>query len=80
MNNSLVEYIPIATTLFSIYFLFEIIPHYRSRKTKYLLWWTIGVLTFGLGTAAESYNALFGWSDINLKYWYIVGALLGGFP
>jgi hypothetical protein len=80
MNNSLVEYIPIATTLFSIYFLFEIIPHYKSRQTKYLLWWTIGVLTFGLGTAAESYNALFGWNNVNLKYWYIVGALLGGFP
>lgn len=44
------------------------------------MWWTIGVLTFGLGTLAESINVLFGWNEINLKYWYIVGALLGGFP
>lgn len=50
------------------------------RKTKYLLWWSLGVLTFGLGTSAESINVIFGWNEINLKYWYIVGALLGGFP
>ena len=75
-----IEYIPIATTIFSIYFIREIYSHYQERKTTYLLWWTIGVLTFGLGTLAESFHALFGWNEINLKYWYIVGALLGGFP
>jgi len=80
MNNNPIEYIPILTSLFSIYFVREIYLHYKHRQTKYLLWWTIGVLTFGLGTSAESVNALFGWYDINLKYWYIVGALLGGFP
>ena len=79
MNNP-AEYIPIGTTIFSIYFFREIYSHYAARKKKYLLWWTIGVLTFGLGTLAESINVLFGWSAINLKYWYIVGALLGGFP
>ena len=75
-----IEYIPILTTVFSIYFVREIYQHYQHRPTKYLFWWTLGVLTFGLGTFAESVNALFGWYDINLKYWYIVGALLGGFP
>ncbi|MEZ4950705.1 MAG: hypothetical protein R2879_05885 [Saprospiraceae bacterium] len=78
--NPIIEYIPILTTLFSIYFAKEIYAHYQVRKTKYLLWWTIGVLTFGLGTLAESINVLFGWNEINLKYWYIVGALLGGWP
>ena len=78
--SRIVEFIPIITTLFSAFFVREIYSHYRERKTKYLLWWTIGVLTFGLGTFAESINAVFGWNEINLKYWYIVGALLGGFP
>ena len=76
----LTEYIPIVTTIFAVLFTIEILKHYMVRKTKYLLWWTIGVLTFGLGTLAESINILFGWNEINLKYWYIVGALLGGFP
>ncbi len=78
--NNFVDYIPIITTVFSIFFAKEIITHYKKRKTKYLLWWAIGVVTFGLGTLAESYHALFGWNIYNLKYWYIVGALLGGFP
>ena len=78
--HTITEYIPILTTIFSIYFFKEIFSHYLNRQTKYLLWWAIGVLTFGLGTLAESINVLVGWSEINLKYWYIVGALLGGFP
>lgn len=76
----IVEYIPLITTLFSIFFAIEISNHYLKHKTGYLLWWTIGVITFGLGTLAESINVLYGWNEINLKYWYIVGALLGGFP
>ena len=75
-----IEYIPIFTTLFSVYFFREIFRHYQYRKTTYLLWWSLGVLTFGLGTVAESINILIGWSIPNVRYWYIVGALLGGFP
>jgi hypothetical protein len=78
--HTLPEYLPILTTIFSIYFVNSIYSHYRKKKTEYLLWWTIGVLTFGLGTLTESINVLFGWSAINVKIWYIVGALLGGFP
>lgn len=75
-----IEYIPIFTTIFSVYFFKEIFSHYQYRKTTYLLWWSLGVLTFGLGTLAESINILIGWSISNVRYWYIVGALLGGFP
>lgn len=78
--QEITEYIPIVTTIFAIFFTVKIFKHYQERKKKYLLWWTIGVLIFGLGTFAESINILFGWNEINLKYWYIVGALLGGFP
>ena len=76
----MIEYIPILTTIFSVFFVNNIFAHYRQRKMLYLLWWTIGVATFGLGTFAESINVLFGWNSVNVKYWYIVGALLGGFP
>ena len=75
-----IEYIPIITTIFSIYFAREIYAHYRHSRATYLLWWTIGVVAFGLGTLTESINALFGWSEMNTRLWYIVGALLGGFP
>jgi hypothetical protein len=77
----MISYIPILTTLFSVFFLSRIIPHYLSKnRSAYLLWWCLGVLTFGLGTLTESINAIVGWSEWNTRVWYIVGALLGGYP
>jgi hypothetical protein len=76
----MVNYIPLLTTLFSVFFLSRIVPHYYARRSSYLLWWTLGVLTFGIGTLTESINAVFGWSEFNTKVWYVVGALLGGYP
>jgi hypothetical protein len=76
----MVSYIPVLTTLFSVFFLSRIVPHYLAKRSPYLLWWTLGVLTFGMGTLTESINAIFGWSEWNTKVWYIVGALLGGYP
>lgn len=76
----MIGYIPVLTTLLSFFFLVRIVPHYRAKGSPYLLWWTLGVLTFGLGTLTESINAIFGWSEWNTKVWYIVGALLGGYP
>src|SRR5215470_14006448 len=76
----MISYIPVLTTLLSFFFLSRIVPHYRAKGSPYLLWWTLGVLTFGLGTLTESINAIYGWSEWNTRVWYIVGALLGGYP
>jgi hypothetical protein len=77
----MVNYIPVLTTIFSIFFLSRLIPHYLSKgRPNYLLWWLLGVATFGMGTLTESINAVVGWSEANTKIWYIVGALLGGYP
>ena len=77
----MLNYIPILTTLFSCFFFLKIFNHYKHRRNAtYIFWWMIGVLTFGLGTLTESINALLGWSQLNTKVWYVVGALLGGFP
>ena len=80
MRSSILNYIPILTSIFSVFFFREIFSHYLRKGRTYLLWWSIGVLTFGLGTLSESINVLVGWTEINAKFWYIVGALLGGFP
>jgi hypothetical protein len=78
--QNLIEYIPIFTTIGAIFFAREIYIHFTHSKATYLMWWTIGVVAFGLGTLTESINVLFGWNHLNTKAWYIVGALLGGFP
>jgi len=77
----LINKIPIATTLLAAIFFVIIYKHWRNKKQAlYLLWWTIGILTYGLGTLTESITSLFGWNIVIFKSWYIAGALLGGFP
>lgn len=79
--QNITHYIPILTTLVSFAFTAALYRHWqRKPETKYLMWWTLGVFCFGVGTLTEAINVLFGWSVINLKAWYIAGALLGAFP
>ncbi len=76
-----VYYIPIGTFILSIFFSFRLYSHFRHKpEATYILWWLIGVLTYGAGTLTESLNTLVGWSVTNFKWWYITGALLGGAP
>ena len=77
----LVAYIPISTTLFSLYFIYVIYTHWRRKpEAMYLLWWTIGVITYAAGTTVESIHTIYGWSPFVFKAWYIAGAFLGGVP
>lgn len=85
MNNAFgslhpVHYLPILTTIFSAFFLFDIGGRYLKKGGSHLMWWAIGVFTYGLGTFFESYITLFGNSPILNKSWYVAGAILGGYP
>lgn len=76
-----VAYTPIITTLFSVYFFIVIYKHWRKKPDAlYLLWWTIGVFCYGIGTLVESLHTIYGWSPFLFKAWYIAGAFLGGVP
>jgi hypothetical protein len=75
-----VHYLPILTTLFSAFFLFHITRRYRTRGGTHLLWWAIGVFTYGLGTLLESIITLNGNTALLNKLWYVAGAILGGYP
>lgn len=77
--TKIIDFLPIITTILAAVFTREMYMNYKKNQNKYFLWWTIGIFTFGLGTLSESINILFGWSAINFKFWYIIGALLGGF-
>ena len=83
MNNlSIFHYLPVMTTILSIIFAFKIFDRYRKRNFtgQHLLWWSIGVIVYGMGTFAEGFITIFGWNPVIFKFWYIVGALLGGAP
>jgi len=78
---SFVNYIPIATSLFGIFFFSILFNHWKKNKSSlHIFWWMLGVLTYVAGTIVESINTLAGFSIANFKAWYITGALLGGAP
>ncbi|HXF42589.1 MAG TPA: hypothetical protein VNK26_02520 [Pyrinomonadaceae bacterium] len=80
VNRGLIHYLPILTTLLSTAFFFVIFRRFLIRRKMHLLWWSIGVATYGLGTLLESIITLFGNNAFLNKSWYIAGAILGGFP
>jgi hypothetical protein len=76
-----VHYIPIATTVLTIFFAPIVFRRWRERKpAPHLFWWSLGIAAYGLGTFTEGFTTLFGWNEPIFRSWYIAGALLGGAP
>ncbi len=73
-------YLPILTTALSALFATSLFRRWAAKRSTHLLWWAIGITTYGLGTALEGSITLFGNSVALTKAWYIAGALLGGYP
>ena len=81
MAPTFVHYIPVVTTLLCVIFAREIFRRYREHPERlHLLWWSIGVVTYGMGTTTEALTTLLGWNEPVFRTWYITGALLGGAP
>ena len=80
-SASLVHYVPVVTTILAVPFALEIYRRYREHPERlHLLWWAIGIATYGVGTFTEATTTLVGWNEPTFRAWYISGALLGGAP
>jgi len=80
-SASLVHYVPVVTTILAVPFALEIFRRYREHPERlHLLWWAIGIATYGVGTFTEATTTLVGWNEPTFRAWYISGALLGGAP
>jgi hypothetical protein len=76
-----IHYIPIVTTILTIFFAPVVFRRWQERKpAPHLFWWSLGIAVYGLGTLTESLTTLFGWNEWVFRSWYISGALLGGAP
>jgi hypothetical protein len=81
MELGAVHYLPVVTTLVAIGFASVLWRHWRGKRdARYLMWWTIGVVLYGVGTLTEAVTTIFGWSEPIFRAWYVSGALLGGAP
>lgn len=73
--------LPAITTVFSIFFCWQLFTRYRSKGGgRHLLWWGIGMATYGLGTFTEAWTSIAGWNPVIFRIWYSAGAFMGGYP
>jgi len=80
MQQDLAHYLPIATTVLAAVFATQVLGRWRARRGTHLLWWSLGIAVYGLGTFTEAWTTLRGWNPGVFRAWYISGALLGGWP
>jgi hypothetical protein len=79
MELNFVHYLPVVTTIVACVFTMVLWRHWRQKPdARYLMWWTIGVVLYGVGTLTEAVTTIFGWSEPVFRAWYVSGALLGG--
>lgn len=73
--------LPVLTTLCAIVFCTQLFARYREKGGGlHLLWWGIGMATYGVGTFTEAFTSIAGWNPVIFRLWYIAGAFLGGYP
>lgn len=74
-------HLPVLTTLCAVVFSFQLFHRYRLKGGGlHLLWWGVGMITYGVGTFTEAWTTLAGWHPTIFRVWYIFGAFLGGYP
>jgi hypothetical protein len=80
-NVESVLYLPILTTVLSAVFGFVLLRRFRSKPAAlHLLWWGLGMWVYGTGTALAASITVTGNSVALTKAWFIVGAVLTGYP
>lgn len=76
-----VLHLPILTTIFATFFAVALFTRLREKGGgPHLLWWGIGMVTYGIGTFTESFTTVLGWHPTVFRLWYVAGAFLGGYP
>ena len=79
--HSVLMHLPILTTFFAVFFATVLFSRFRAKGGgPHLMWWGIGMVTYGIGTFTEAYTTLFGWEPFIFRTWYVFGAFLGGYP
>lgn len=69
------NYLPYISTIVTFAFTVVVYNRYRQRGGFHLLFWSIGLLFYGLGTLSEVVLSLT-FNVFALKLWYLMGAML----
>jgi len=81
VDTNIIHYLPILSTIIAAAFTVTLYKRWKQNPSaRYLMWWTIGIAMYGVGTLMEALTTVFGWSEPVFRGWDISGALLGGAP
>src|SRR5512137_1399107 len=69
------HYLPILSTIVTFAFAAAVFNRFKVRHGSHLLFWSIGLLLYGIGTLTEVVS-LFTFNPLALKLWYLTGAML----
>jgi hypothetical protein len=68
--------LPFVSTAVMVAFTVSVLNRWRTRRKQHFLFWGIGLGMFTLGSFAESYFVIAGWSAFIFFVWYFFGAVL----
>ena len=68
--------LPFISTAVMGVFTISVLSRWRARRKQHFLFWGIGLGMFTLGSFAESYFVIVGWSTLIFFTWYFFGAVL----
>jgi hypothetical protein len=68
--------LPFISSAVMLIFTVSVLQRYIVRRKPHFLFWGIGLAMFGVGSFAEAYFSILGWSSAVFFGWYLFGAAL----
>ncbi len=68
--------LPFLCSAIMLVFTLSVLQRYVVRRKSHFLFWGVGLAMFGVGSLAEAYFSVVGWSEIAFFGWYLFGAVL----
>ncbi len=69
-------YLPLLTCIISLFFAVTVLDQYFARRKAFQLLWAIGLFMYSIAAFTEFYSGVFGITDLMLRLWYLIGAIL----
>ncbi len=69
-------YLPLITCIVSFIFAVTVLDQYFARRKSFQLLWAIGLFMYSVAAFTEFYAGMYGVTDIILRLWYLIGAIL----
>jgi hypothetical protein len=70
------QMLPFFSTAIMLVFTISVLQRWWVRRKPHFLFWGLGLAMFGLGSFAEAYFSIAGWSPFVFFLWYLFGAAL----